>query len=133
MVGVAAVYFSVLKCLEACVGSIVSFQFAVGFVLRLIVFDQPDVGISSPVEYRFESQRYRSAVGQGSKDIVGSGVLIEATHSAVSSRNVPCRAVFHFADHRRPFEVLRFYLLCEGQIFLLDAGKQRVSLRFLSK
>ena len=37
MVGVAAVYFSVLKCLEACVGSIVSFQFAVGFVLRLIV------------------------------------------------------------------------------------------------
>ena len=39
MVGVAAVYFSVLKCLEACVGSIVSFQFAVGLVLRLIVFD----------------------------------------------------------------------------------------------
>ena len=67
MVGVAAVYFSVLKCLEACVGSIVSFQFAVGLVLRLIVFDQPDVGISSPVEYRFESQRYRSAVGQVAK------------------------------------------------------------------
>lgn len=53
-IGVASEYASVLESIEMTVWCIVALEFAVSLVYGLVVFDKPEVGMLTFVEYGFE-------------------------------------------------------------------------------
>ena len=60
---IASIHLLVLECLELGVWSIVFPKTGERLVRRMVVFHQPDIGSFRFLEYRFEAQRYGSAIG----------------------------------------------------------------------
>ncbi len=89
VVRVASVNASLAEGAETAVRGIVGLQLGVGQVLRLIVFDEPDVGMLCAVEHRLERQRYRSAFGLVGKQVVGSGIAVQPSQGAVAAGHMP--------------------------------------------